>query len=119
MGDISKHFSAHELECPCCGGIDMDKEFLDWLDNYRDLLGRPIRPSSGYRCISHNAKCGGSPTSKHIQGTAADLPYRNGKELVDMVRLAITLGALGIGVYEKHIHVDIDPSRNAQVMWWG
>lgn len=42
------------------------------LDKARILLGRPIFISSGYRSPELNAAIGGSRTSSHISGLAAD-----------------------------------------------
>lgn len=43
------------------------------LERVRSILGdKPILISSGYRCEPVNQACGGSPTSAHIPGLAAD-----------------------------------------------
>ena len=43
------------------------------LDPLRELLGRPVFVSSGYRCRALNNKVGGSKTSQHMKGQAADI----------------------------------------------
>jgi hypothetical protein len=43
------------------------------LEPVRALLGGPVRISSGYRCPALNAAVGGSATSAHMDGRAADL----------------------------------------------
>jgi len=43
------------------------------LDPLRAAYGKPIRISSGYRCPKLNKAVGGSPTSVHMKGLAADL----------------------------------------------
>ena len=43
------------------------------LEPIRVHLGVPIRVSSGYRCKALNKLVGGSPTSQHVVGEAADL----------------------------------------------
>jgi zinc D-Ala-D-Ala carboxypeptidase len=42
------------------------------LEPVRALFGRPIHISSGYRCPELNALIGGSSTSQHKKGEAAD-----------------------------------------------
>lgn len=42
------------------------------LEQVRALVGKPIRISSGYRCPDLNKWVGGSPTSAHTLGLAAD-----------------------------------------------
>lgn len=43
------------------------------LDPLRQAYGKPIYVSSGYRCPRLNAMVGGSPTSDHMTGCAADI----------------------------------------------
>lgn len=45
----------------------------DFLDPLRAAWGKPIRVSSGYRCERLNKAVGGSATSVHKKGWAADL----------------------------------------------
>ena len=46
---------------------------LNVLDPLRRAYGKPIRISSGYRCPRLNAYVGGSKTSDHMTGCAADI----------------------------------------------
>ena len=43
------------------------------LDPLREAYGKPIRVTSGYRCEALNKAVGGSPTSDHMKGCAADI----------------------------------------------
>ena len=43
------------------------------LDPLRDAWGGPIRVTSGYRCQELNRAVGGTPTSQHQRGEAADI----------------------------------------------
>ena len=45
----------------------------DVLDPLRDAWGGPIRVNSGYRCPELNRAVGGTPSSQHQQGEAADI----------------------------------------------
>ena len=47
------------------------------LDPLRELYGKAIHVSSGYRCEALNKKVGGSSTSQHKYGQAADLQVLN------------------------------------------
>jgi hypothetical protein len=42
------------------------------LEAVRTLLGAPLEISSGFRCAALNEAVGGSSTSQHVQGLAAD-----------------------------------------------
>ena len=55
------------------------------LDPLRDLLGVPMIVSSGYRCASLNRAIGGTATSQHIYGEAADF-HAAGIESEEVVR---------------------------------
>lgn len=43
------------------------------LDPLRELYGKPITVNSGYRCPEVNKAVGGSATSDHVKGFAADI----------------------------------------------
>ena len=43
------------------------------LDPVREAWGGPIRVNSGYRCPELNKAVGGSPSSQHQRGEAADI----------------------------------------------
>ena len=49
------------------------EELLEVLDNLREFYGKPIKITSGFRCTELNKLVGGSPTSAHVIGYAADL----------------------------------------------
>lgn len=53
-------------------------ELMEFLDDFRETWGGPIKVTSGYRCPELNSLVGGSKTSAHLTGFAADLkPYNN------------------------------------------
>jgi zinc D-Ala-D-Ala carboxypeptidase len=49
------------------------KRLAAGLEAVRTLLGAPLEISSGYRCPALNEAVGGSASSQHVQGLAADL----------------------------------------------
>lgn len=49
----------------------------------RDYMGIPIRVNSGYRCPALNTLVGGSKTSDHLRGCAADISCTDNKKLLD------------------------------------
>ena len=50
-------------------------ELVHILQQLRDLLGGPLIVRSGYRCPPHNVAVGGSPSSYHTLGLAADVRH--------------------------------------------
>lgn len=61
------------------------------LDPIREKLGRPIIVTSGYRPKPLNDAVGGSPTSNHRYGLAADIHINNGSN-VEIIEALLDLG---------------------------
>lgn len=101
------HFSPSELACKHCGELpsDLDTEFLDNLQRLRSILGKPLRLNSAHRCRIHNALVKGAPYSQH-KNIAVDVNLA-GHDPVNLYKLALEVGFLGIGVAETFIHLDM------------
>lgn len=56
------------------------------LDSIRSSFGSPIIVTSGYRCPELNKLVGGSKTSAHVKGLAADLICNDNKKLFELIR---------------------------------
>ena len=70
-----KYFTEKELGIENASAIikkNMEQLVNNILDPLREEVGK-IRINSGYRTLAHNRKIGGSPTSDHIKGCAADI----------------------------------------------
>ena len=110
MGDLSAHFSRSELQCRCCGRLQINSRLLDGLERLRDLAGTPVVVHAGYRCERHNQEVGGVPHSEHVRGLAADVALP-GVSLQGMYELALAVPEFaegGIGVYDGgFLHVDV------------
>lgn len=52
------------------------EKLMEFLDPIRDKWCKPIIITSGYRCKELNKVIGGSKTSSHCSGLAADLKYQ-------------------------------------------
>lgn len=57
----------------------LEKLVTNVLDPLRELYGRPIMVSSGFRSRDLNRAVGGAPSSQHMKGEAADI-YTGSKE---------------------------------------
>lgn len=55
------------------------KELIKFLNPLREAWGSAIKVTSGYRCSKLNKAVGGSITSAHLRGYAADLVPKNNK----------------------------------------
>ncbi len=61
------------------------------LDPLRQAWGRPLTISSGYRCPELNKSVGGSPTSHHLRGMAADITTGNKVDNRKLFQLIVDL----------------------------
>lgn len=93
---LTKNFSRYEFDCPCgCGTQMVDPELAEKLQRIRDALGKPIKITSGYRCLKHNQDVKGGTNSRHRYGMAAD--WRLKGRSVNPVALGIIAQAVGFG----------------------
>lgn len=116
---LTKNFTKSEFECPCgCGQQSVDMELAEKLQLLRDKVDRPLKITSGYRCITHNAAVGGSQNSKHRYGMAAD--WRMVNRSINPVALGIIAAqyfkAVGIYWYDGCAIVHTD-TRDAKATW--
>lgn len=108
MGDLTKNFSRSEFKCPDCGRLDLlDDRLVAVLQRLRDMVDRPLKVVSGYRCCAQNGRVGGIRFSEHLFGRAADIPRGYAR-----ATQALKAGAVGVGVRDGWvIHVDVTPGR--------
>ena len=123
---MTKNFKIKEFECKC--ECDMPLEVYEniiklasQLQFLRDYTGRPITINSAYRCPEHNAKVGGSKTSQHLLGKAADITIQSLKpaEVYALIEELIDMGHMlqgGLGLYDTFVHYDI---RKTKARWNG
>lgn len=114
---LSKNFFSSEFDCHCkykdCTNTYINKKLIDYLQSKREILGKAINITSGYRCKKHNEKIGGAKESYHMKGFAADInalmvPI---KDIADLCS-----DADGLGVYKSFVHVDV---RGFKARWGG
>lgn len=98
---LSKNFKLSEFDCKCsrCSKVLLDTKLIELLQKIRDHFGASINVNSGYRCSAHNKEVGGSSSSNHVKGTAADIRVK-GVEPRDVAMYAESIGIKRIGLYE-------------------
>lgn len=114
-----QYFKLSEFDCRCCGKNQMNLEFLKRLDNARRVAGIPFVINSGFRCEDHNAEVGGSPTSSHMKGFAADIRAETSHQKYRINAGAIASGIQRIGVYKTFMHLDTDPDKRQEQLFPG
>lgn len=116
MDKISHHFKRKEFACKCgCGFDAVDKELLDVLEKVRTRFNQPVTITSGCRCVEHNKDIGGSESSQHVFGKAADIVVKNisPRAVFNFLDKYQPL-RYGLGLYEGWVHVDV---RSTKARW--
>ena len=99
---LSPNFKVREFACKGSDVVLLDDELVVLLQCIREHFGKPIHITSGYRTAAHNAAVGGSKSSQHLLGRAADF-YVEGMDVATVAAYAETLlpARGGIGRYPK------------------
>ena len=89
------------------------------LEQVRALLGHPLEISSGYRCPALNAAVGGSATSQHVQGLAADFAcpdFGPPLEVARAVRDSAIVFDQCILEFGNWVHLSFSPQPRGRVL---
>lgn len=85
------------------------------LDPLREAWGRPLIVSSGYRCPALNKAVGGSATSHHMRGMAADITTGNKADNRKLFQLILDLKLPFTQLIDEKgfswVHVSYDPDN--------
>ena len=113
---LSPGFRVREFVCKGSDVVLIDDELVVLLQCIREHFGKPVHITSGYRTAEHNAAVGGSKSSQHLLGRAADF----------YVAETLLPGRGGIGRYPKDakhpkrmtgwVHID---TRTNKSRWKG
>lgn len=115
-----KYFSWNEFDCPGVEGSGiayMDHDFVRLLDTIREKYGRPIKINSGWRSVERNEKVGGKPDSAHLHGLAVDIACDNSRDRHDILQCIYAVGINRIGIHKSFIHIDVQKTKSADVIW--
>jgi zinc D-Ala-D-Ala carboxypeptidase len=128
--NLSEHFSLEEFvvsNTAVRAGVDNTpspqivenlKILAKGLEDVRHVLGdKPIRITSGYRCARLNALVGGSKTSDHMLGLAADIQCPEFGTPLEVCRAIAAAGNIGfhqvIHEYGAWCHVSFPKTEDA------
>lgn len=119
--ELTKNFSLYEMTVTNSGipnepnGDEIENLKLlceNVLQPLRNLFGRPIKVTSGFRCEKVNRHIGGVASSEHVKGMAADLVCEDNKELFNLIRGRFKFTQLiwerGTRMQPAWIHVSYD-----------
>lgn len=118
---LAPGFRVREFHCK--DGSDeilVDEALVLLLQCIREHFGKAVTITSGYRTAAHNAKVGGSKSSQHLLGRAADIQVA-GTSVEDVAAYAESLMPSwgGVGRYpvkagraKGWVHVDTRPNKS-------
>ena len=110
MNWVWKNFTPKEMRCQHCGADGIKPELMNALQKLREVYGKPMRVTSGYRCPQHPIEAKKASPGAHASGLAVDIGVE-GAEAYQVMKLAFELGFTGIGVNQKgtgrFIHLDV------------
>mgnify|MGYP000769249454 CR=1 FL=1 len=122
---LAPDFKVREFRCK--DGSDeilVDEALVLLLQCIREHFGKAVTITSGYRTPAHNAKVGGSKSSQHLLGRAADIQVQDTDPLaVAAYAESLMPGWGGVGRYpvkagraKGWVHVD---TRAEKARWRG
>jgi uncharacterized protein YcbK (DUF882 family) len=90
------------------------------LDPLREKYGKPIRVNGAYRCPELNKAVGGSKTSQHMTGQAADItvgtPDQNKKLFQLIIDMNLPFDQLIDEKNFRWVHVSYSPRHRKQIL---
>ncbi len=89
--------------------------FVARLDAARELAGVAFVITCGLRVVGTSKVQG----SAHEAGWAVDIRCSSSHQRFRILRALFAVGFTRVGVYDKHIHVDADPTKPQEVAWVG
>lgn len=88
------------------------------LDPLREAIGKPIKVNSGFRSHKLNRAIGGSTSSQHLKGEAADIVVAR-MSTVDLCKKIIDMGLPFDQLIEEHgawVHVSFSTRNRREVL---
>lgn len=126
---VRPRITSKEAFCRCGCGVKPSDGWLDTVNLYLVMYGKPMRISTIYRCDKYNAKIGGVKDSPHRYKTkdygGADYRCRSPIIRMKLVIIAIAFYLIGkinqIEICNYHIHIAKVPKshRLAGLCNWG
>jgi len=129
--NLTKHFTLAELTVsqeaarrgisnePDAEALENLKTLALTLEAVRELLGHPVLISSGYRSPKVNSAVGGSRTSAHMQGLAADFicpGFGSPREIVNAISNSQIRFDQLINEFGSWVHIGVSPTMRGQVL---
>ena len=95
---------------------NMNADFLNKLDEAREIANIPFIINSAYRSPEHPLSIK-NPSSSHIKGLAVDIKATDSRTRFIILNALINAGFNRIGIADTFIHVDLDLDKSSKVIW--
>lgn len=116
-----KYFTAQEfLNCtPPCPIEGVSESLLTRLDQAREIAGIPFVIKSALRSSAYERLRGRSGSSSYVSGKAVSIRCVDSASRFAILNALLTVGFTRIGIYSRHIHVDVDMGKPQKVIFLG
>lgn len=95
-----KNFEKHEFDCKFSKKNRMNEDFMDILQQIRNVYNKPMIISSGYRDHSHPIEEKKKRAGEHTFGLAADI-FVHSQDAMDLFVIAYGHGIRRIGLMQR------------------
>ena len=95
---------------------NMNADFLNKLDEAREIANIPFIINSAYRSPEHPLSIK-NPSSSHIKGLAVDIKATDSRTRFIILNALINAGFNRIGIADTFIHIDLDLDKSSKVIW--
>lgn len=107
-----KYFKEEEVR-----GLNI--KLIQMLDRARELAEIPFRLTSTLRDEKHNIEVGGVSDSSHLKGLAVDISCETDLNRFKIITALLLVGFKRLGIYQHHIHADIDATKSQNIIFRG
>lgn len=113
------NFTKAEFDCKATGENNMQHEFMEKLQRIRQVYGKSMTVTSGFRSVKHPVEAKKTHSNgEHTQGMCADIYCDNGADRYKLISFALANGITRIGVAKNFLHLGIGGNGLSNNVIW-
>lgn len=106
--ELYPNFPKEEFDCKHTGENNMQHEFMEKLQRIRNIYGKKMIITSGFRSKKHPIEARKTHSNgEHTQGFCADIACTNSADRFQLINLALANGITRIGIAKTFLHFGI------------